>query len=177
MWATVISSAIFMTMIILQINAAKWQTVHDGVMGGISTGEVKQVDDVLLFSGELSLENNGGFASVRRLINADLSDCELVRLLVRGDGRSYQFRFRTDTNFDGLSWRFVFPTSSLWSTVDIPFAGFDPVFRGRKIEGAGPLDTGRISQIGFLLADGIPGPFQLEIRAIDFLPSNCGNRN
>ncbi len=48
-------------------DAAKdWQTVNDGVMGGVSEGKFKITDKKTMeFFGTLSLENNGGFASVR----------------------------------------------------------------------------------------------------------------
>src|SRR6476646_2092127 len=43
-----------------------WQTINDGVMGGVSEGKFKITDKKALeFFGTLSLENNGGFASVR----------------------------------------------------------------------------------------------------------------
>jgi NADH dehydrogenase [ubiquinone] 1 alpha subcomplex assembly factor 1 len=46
--------------------AKDWQTVNDGVMGGDSQGKFKIIDKKTLeFFGTLSLENNGGFASVR----------------------------------------------------------------------------------------------------------------
>ncbi|MHC4830738.1 MAG: CIA30 family protein, partial [Planctomycetota bacterium] len=44
----------------------RWQTVNDGVMGGRSRGGPQVTDQgTLLFAGEISLENNGGFSSVR----------------------------------------------------------------------------------------------------------------
>ncbi len=44
----------------------QWQTVNDGVMGGVSEGQFKITEkNTLEFFGTLSLENNGGFASVR----------------------------------------------------------------------------------------------------------------
>ena len=46
--------------------AKPWQTVNDGVMGGRSDGRFKINEDKKMeFFGTLSLENNGGFASVR----------------------------------------------------------------------------------------------------------------
>ena len=42
-----------------------WRTVLDGVMGGLSTGRVEMGDDTMIFSGETSLRNNGGFSSMR----------------------------------------------------------------------------------------------------------------
>ena len=46
--------------------AQAWQPVNDGVMGGVSDGRFKITDQgTMEFFGTLSLENNGGFASVR----------------------------------------------------------------------------------------------------------------
>jgi NADH dehydrogenase [ubiquinone] 1 alpha subcomplex assembly factor 1 len=43
-----------------------WDSVNDGVMGGISKGGASRTaEGTLLFSGELSLANNGGFSSIR----------------------------------------------------------------------------------------------------------------
>ena len=46
--------------------AKEWQSVNDGVMGGVSEGKFKITEKKTMeFFGTLSLENNGGFASVR----------------------------------------------------------------------------------------------------------------
>ena len=52
---------------------APWRSVNDGVMGGFSAGGMEQSDEGLKFVGRLSLENNGGFSSARRLVEQDLS--------------------------------------------------------------------------------------------------------
>ena len=60
-------------------SAAGWQIVNDSVMGGISRSTLQLHEDgYALFSGTVSLENNGGFASVRTRAQApmDLSDFE-----------------------------------------------------------------------------------------------------
>jgi NADH dehydrogenase [ubiquinone] 1 alpha subcomplex assembly factor 1 len=98
----------------------------------------------------------------------DLSKAAGVRLDVRGDGRTYQFRVRQDDRFDGVAWRAEFSTSSEWQTVELAFDEFVPVFRGRRVPDAGPVVPATIRQIGFMLADKTPGPFKLEIRSIEF---------
>jgi hypothetical protein len=46
--------------------AAAWQAVNDGVMGGVSDGRFRVTErQTMEFHGTLSLENKGGFASVR----------------------------------------------------------------------------------------------------------------
>jgi len=47
--------------------------------------------------------------------------------------------------------------------MQISFGDFQPSFRGTVLTDVAPLDTGAISQVGFMLADGRPGDFSLEI--------------
>lgn len=155
----------------LEMDAEAWRSVNDGVMGGRSSGGMSAGEACLRFAGKLSLENNGGFSSVRRLVDKDLSGATHVRLEVRGDGREYQFRIRQNNRFDGVAWRAVFPTSNQWQEIEIPLEEFVPVFRGMTVRGAGPVSASRIEQVGFLLADKKSGRFELEVRRIEFLGS------
>lgn len=152
----------------LDLALAPWRAVNDGVMGGVSVGRMVAADRGLRFEGELSLENNGGFASVRRTVELDLSRAGAVRLRLRGDGRRYQFRLRLDDRWDGVAWRAEFDTNGEWQTIDLPFDGFEPVFRGRRVPNAGPVVAANIRQIGFMLADRTAGAFALDIAAIEF---------
>jgi monofunctional biosynthetic peptidoglycan transglycosylase len=148
---------------------ARWYVVDDGVMGGVSRGTFTLTDaGTAVFAGELSLERNGGFSSVRTdLGTTDLSDWVGLEVRVRGDGRTYQLRLRTDQRFDGLAYRAFFTTGDgEWTTARVPFAQFVPTFRGRIIADAPALDSARIRQLGFLLADKQAGPFRLEIAAV-----------
>ncbi len=158
-----------MAAVSVDLQLAPWRAVNDGVMGGISTGAMSVHEHGLLFAGELSLENNGGFASVRRLLDEDLAATAGVRLKLRGDGRTYQFRVRLDDRWDGVAWRAEFATDGSWQILQIPFEAFEPVFRGRRVTGAGPVVAARIGQIGFMIADKSEGPFTLEIAEIEFV--------
>lgn len=161
------------TVVNLGMDVDSWRSVNDGVMGGLSAGGMVESDSSLKFRGNLSLENNGGFSSVRRMVNQDLTSADRVRLMVRGDGRDYQFRIRHSSDFDGVSWRASFPTSNDWQTVEISLDQLVPVWRGRKVPQAGPVVPSKIEQVGFLLADKKSGQFELEVRQIEFL----GNAN
>ena len=169
--------ATLMATINIDMQIAPWRSVNDGVMGGLSAGGMMQSDEGLKFVGRLSLENNGGFSSVRRLVGKDLSSATRVRLEVRGDGRDYQFRIRQTNRFDGVSWRAVFSTTAKWESIEMALEEFIPVFRGRTVSQAGPVVQSEIQQIGFLLADKNPGRFELEIRHIEFLgPATTATR-
>lgn len=144
----------------------QWNIVNDGVMGGLSSSDLHLTDSGTgLFSGLVSLENNGGFASIRATFQSmDLSAYQRVRLRVRGDGRSYQLRFRLSSSFDGVSYTSAFDTRpGEWMEVDLPFETFQPTFRGRVPQGAGPFDPAKVQQMGVLIGDKKEGPFKLEI--------------
>jgi monofunctional biosynthetic peptidoglycan transglycosylase len=143
-----------------------WRTVNDVVMGGISQSKMIMTDNsTAIFQGNLSLENNGGFASVRtNPIDYKIAGYYGIIIRVRGDGRKYQLRLRTDDGFDGISYRSEFQTTTdKWIIVKLPFDGFVPTFRGRIVPDAPVLAPGNIRQIGFMLADKKEGFFKLEI--------------
>lgn len=149
-----------------QADPAAWTTVNDDVMGGRSTSRLILTEEGTgVFSGFVSLENNGGFASTRVFLGAmDLSDHPGVTLRVRGDGRRYQLRFRTEEGSRGLAYKGEFDTTAgEWQEVHLPFRDFQPSFRGRRPPGAPPLDPGVIRQAGFLIADKKEGAFRLEV--------------
>lgn len=147
-------------------DAVRWSIVNDGVMGGVSSGDLELTEDqTVIFTGFLSLENNGGFASARAAFpSLDLSGYDGVVLRVRGDGRTYQLRFRTSNNFDGVAYSSEFGTDSgQWMEIRLPLSGFKPTFRGRVPRGAPPFDPARIRQMTVLIGDKKEGPFKLEI--------------
>lgn len=143
-----------------------WRPVNDGVMGGLSACQIEITEwATAVFSGELSLENNGGFASVRRdRRNLNFAESIGVKLHVKGDGRTYQFRVQTDNRAAGFAYRAEFVTEpGKWIEVTIPFNSMKPTFRGADVPDAAPLTLEDISQIGFLIADKTAGAFCLEI--------------
>ncbi|MGM0703628.1 MAG: CIA30 family protein [Pseudomonadota bacterium] len=145
--------------------ATRWRTINDDVMGGISRGEMKVENGIGVFSGELSLEHGGGFASVRRDPEAfELDGYAGMMLNVRGDGRCYQLRLRTNRLFDGAAYRARFqPPAGEWRRIALPWQTFEAVFRGRLLADAPPLEPEAIQQVGLLIADKQAGPFRLEV--------------
>ena len=150
----------------------RWRIVNDTVMGGRSKSTWENIDGKnAKFAGTLSLENNGGFCSVR----TDPKDLGLNRTLgflikVLGDGRSYNFNARSLKTRGGVNYRANFTTikgkvSELW----LPFKDFQPSWRGRRIKNLPTLEGGDIEGIGFFLGDKKPGDFNLEIIKIEAL--------
>ncbi len=148
-----------------------WSVVNDTVMGGVSTGQLAWEDGALVFIGELSLDNNGGFASVRSpLIDAtaaaEWADNAGLAVEAQGDGRAWTVEVRTDGEDGG--WISTITTSpDELTAVELPWATFDPVTRFLDPrEPAAPLDPSRIVSVAFYLVDGIEATFRLELRSI-----------
>lgn len=144
-----------------------WSVVDDGVMGGLSRGSLAvTTDGVLKFSGNLSLENNGGFSSLRTDdVKFDLGKAEGLVARVKGDGRTYQVRFGTETRYRGMEVSFMaeFPTEKdQWVEVRIPFNQFEAGFRGIKLTKE-KFNPAQIRRLGLLLGDKREGPFELQV--------------
>lgn len=149
-----------------------WEIVNDGVMGGCSQSTFLIDDhDCAVFKGYISLENNGGFASVRRRIPLDIEAYTQIHLNVKGDGKRYCFRLRTESKQEGTIHRFSYDyrfdtQSDIWTDYKLPLSGFRPYFRGRALSNVPPFDCSAIRQYGFLISDRQEGPFKIKISSI-----------
>lgn len=147
-------------------DAKQWEVVNDMVMGGLSKSKLAVTsDNTLLFQGEVSLENYGGFASVRTYPQDFLLEGYTgIILRVKGDGKRYRLRLRTDDEHDGIAYQSSFITDpGKWIIVQLPFREFVPVYRGRVVSHAPNLKPGLIRRVGFMIADGQAGFFRLEV--------------
>lgn len=169
---------IFMTLIyskqnaniIFEFNAdcaiESWQVVDDVVMGGRSFGQCTLNDEGNgVFKGNVSIENNGGFSSIRLNTKPiQTAQYETILLRVKGDGSTFQFRVKRST-YDRHSYVFNFETSGQWETISIPLNQMTPRFRGYSLD-LPNFDQDSIQQVGFLKASKKNTAFQLEIKGI-----------
>lgn len=149
--------------------AEEWVPVNDDVMGGVSSSRFRQsAEGFATFEGTMSLENNGGFASARGVVDeGTLAGASRMVLRVRGDGQRYQLRLRMGSRFDGIAYAAEFETvRGEWTTVSIPLRSFEPTFRGFRPRNAPPLDAGDVRQIGIMLTDKQDGPFRIDVEWI-----------
>jgi len=148
-----------------------WSITNDTVMGGVSSGELAWTDGVLVFTGELSLANGGGFTSIRspEIDSERANDWASrvgPRVQVDGDGRTWTVQLRTDDDSGG--WIRSFPTSPDGITdMELPWASFMPVTRFLEPRATDEsFDPARIVSLAFFLVDGIEGPFRLGVRSL-----------
>ncbi len=157
-----------------------WGALDDIVMGGVSESRIVLAPQKAVFTGNVSTDNSGGFASVRtRNFNPpwDLSDYEGIELRVQGDGKRYKFIMRCEGKWDGLAYCYSFDTlDKIWQTIRIPFKDLTPVFRAKTVPSEGKFDPSRAYSVQLMLSkfeyDGdlnphfSPGIFALEIESI-----------
>ena len=149
----------------------RWYVVNDSVMGGMSNSQVVQTQDSLVFTGNVSLENNGGFASIRTELNTQSQNTKGITLRVKGDGQTYQLRLRTTDYLDGAAYTHSFKTvKNEWVNINFIPSDFTLTFRGRVLDQQPTIDFNDIKQLGFMIAGKQEGKFKLEVSKIQFRP-------
>lgn len=150
----------------LKSDISKWRNVDDVVMGGRSNGNFKLNDNGYgVFYGEVSLKNNGGFSMVQYPFEVkDVTNYSKVCIKLKGDGKSYQFRVKTN-NTDYYSYVVSFDTTGDWETIEIPFNTMHPAFRGRKLN-APNYPGEQLEMIAFLIGNKKAESFNLEIDSV-----------
>lgn len=160
--------------------SATWGAIDDVVMGGVSQSKIRFADNKAIFTGVVSTDNNGGFASVRTrnfTPPMDLSDYQGIELRVIGDGKRYKFIIRCEGQWDGVGYCYSFDTIYDYpTTVRIPFKDLIPVFRAKTVQSASQLDSAKIYSMQLMLSkfeyDGELNPqfeagsFKLEVESI-----------
>ena len=144
----------------------RWSYVQDGVMGGVSEGDLtfEEADGASFarLKGRVSTDNNGGFIQFRAGIRGGLpSETEALRLRVKGNGESYYVFIRTtDRKRPWHSYRARFTATEDWRVVDLDLASFTAshaelpqTFTPENITGIGFVAYGRDFYADLLVSD------------------------
>ncbi|MEP6003897.1 MAG: CIA30 family protein, partial [Maribacter dokdonensis] len=99
-------------------NRKQWDLVNDEVMGGISMGLLQIDDDGNgVFSGHVSLENNGGFCLIKHDINRiSVEKYSSFVIKLKGDGKKYAFRCKSGEH-QRHTYSYSFKTTKDWQTI------------------------------------------------------------
>ncbi|MCR9152566.1 MAG: CIA30 family protein [Bacteroidetes bacterium] len=149
---------------------AQWRVVDDVVMGGRSAGNFEINEEGHgHFYGAVSLENNGGFSSIRYTLDSPrpIDNAKKVLLKVKGDGKRYQFRIKSKRR-DYYSYIAYFETSGEWENIELELNDFYPSFRGRKLD-LPNFDQDQIEEISILIANYKAEEFDLLIDKLDLI--------
>ncbi len=149
------------------IGLNNWNIVNDDVMGGVSKSYLSLNDENnLIFSGNVSLDNNGGFASSRMSLSTQsLNGIKSFKIKFRGDGNIYKLRLRQNNMRASYSSDFK-SVKDKWVEVNIPVEDFIPTWRGYSYNNYPALDIEKINSLGIHISDKQEGEFKLEIKYI-----------
>lgn len=148
-------------------NVNDWRIIDDVVMGGRSNGKFTIDNDGNgVFSGFVSLDNNGGFSSVRYQFNKkNTTKNSRVTIRLKGDGKEYQFRIKDNRNAY-YSYITSFNTTGDWEKIVINLKDLYPSFRGRTLDAPNYV-ANSFEEIVFLIGNKKNEPFKLILDRID----------
>lgn len=149
---------------------SRWRVINDNVMGGVSKGRLVKKEASVLFEGQLSLANNGGFASVRSSLGEyDLSSFDGVEIECRGSGGAFALMLENQSLWYRPYFLGDFFPTDEWQILRIPFSAFDEYVIGKKKSTAINHDfLSTVIRVGIFKGDKDTRPFQLEMRSIQF---------
>jgi hypothetical protein len=139
--------------------------VNDGVMGGVSKSTLRQDAHGMFFEGLVSLENNGGFASMRSAIQVPQGS-QLLELIARGDGKRYKLILRTQLA-PRVTYAAEFIAEPTWQTYRFNTSQFKTTVRGQAVN-APPLSFSDAIEFGILIANNQAGSFAIQLKMLQF---------
>ena len=137
--------------------------VNDGVMGGVSQSSLRQDVDGMVFEGLVSLENNGGFASMRSSVRFP-QGIQLIELLAKGDGKRYKLVLRTELA-PRVTYVADFIALPTWQTYRFNLSQFKSTFRGRDVN-APTLSFSDVIDFGILISNNQVGSFAIQLKTL-----------
>jgi len=144
----------------------QWRIVNDDVMGGLSSSKVFVTeDDKITFSGKVSLENNGGFASLRSQIkDYNFEKFSGIEIKLKGDGKRYSISMKETSYFSGYFYTCSFETKKNdWAVVQIPFDRFKLNYFGKDTNSGKKVPLSKIKEVSLLIGDKQEGAFEAEV--------------
>ena len=145
---------------------SKWYITNDDVMGGVSNSSIViDNEGSAIFSGQVSLENNGGFSMVRLPVDISLnSNSSKIVLKIKGDSKKYQLRIKSKKR-QRFWYVSTFQTSNKIQKIEIPLKDFYPSFRGYRLN-YNNFSGNNIKEIAILIGNKKNENFNLKIEKI-----------
>ena len=146
----------------ISLEAGRWKIVNDTVMGGQSSSDIRNnLSGHLLFSGSVSVANNGGFCMIKKvLIKPTSNTVKICR-------KKYQVRLKKKLS-DKESYVTSISTNGKLQYFDLKINSFQSQFRGQKLD-MQPLQYQPIEEIGFLIGNQVAETFEISILKIEFI--------
>jgi monofunctional biosynthetic peptidoglycan transglycosylase len=148
-----------------------WLVVNDGVMGGRSQGDAQLTENSMLFKGTVSLDNNGGFSSLRsQFSDKQLAKYEQVEIRYRSEGISLAMTLSVSRRWYVPNYKTSLSgTQGKWKTVILPLKDFRKHYIGKPMRETLTQEAQKeVMRLGFITDEKKYGPFEFEIDYILF---------
>ncbi len=144
-----------------------WEIQNDVVMGGKSSSDLsRSKEGNAVFAGDVSLRNNGGFASMQyHFTPKDIRGYDKAVIRLKGDGKQYQFRIKASLN-ERAAYIYTFKTNGEWQTIQILLNKMEPSYLGNKLDQPN-FNANEMQEVRFLIGNGKAENFRLEIDKIE----------
>jgi len=153
-------------------NSKDWYSLTDNVMGGVSSSKLSYNKESVLFSGNISFKNNGGFASLRSNFGKyNLSVYSEVRIRFKSENQKFALTLENSNRWWGPNYKYEFQSEQKtdWKTVTFRLSDFHEEIIGRKTGNKISKDVLKeILRIGIITNDKKEGNFSIEIDYIEF---------
>ena len=154
-------------------DGTSWRIVNDGVMGGLSQSNAMLTSDSVKFSGTVSLENNGGFASIRTLIpEQSLANCKTMTIRYKSNSltRTFGLSLKNSQRYYIPYYKHTFsPKTKDWQELKVNLNNFKHYRISQVIGDSMPSNAlDDVYNIAIIISDKISGPFDIEIDYIKF---------
>lgn len=155
----------------LEKGGSNWGVTNDTVMGGRSRGRARLTEDAVSYAGRISLENNGGFSSLKSgYERLDLSGFEYLEMRVKSQGARFAFTLEMSTRFYLPYYKHAVETKTDdWEVIKIKMTDFK-LYRMSRSNGQRLTkeDASSLIRIGFISDDKREIDFEMEVDYIKF---------
>jgi NADH dehydrogenase [ubiquinone] 1 alpha subcomplex assembly factor 1 len=154
-----------------QIN--NWVMISDNIMGGVSKSKLEYTENTMILTGTLSLDNFGGFASVKtRFGQYDISPFQGVKIKFKASNQKFAFTLEDNNiwTFPNYKGAFFSTKPNTWEEKIVYFKDFKEYQIG---EATGKTlkesSLKNMVRMGTITTEKKEGPFSIEIDYIEFV--------
>ena len=150
-----------------------WVLLSDNVMGGITKSTIEYSNDAVLLTGDISLANYGGFASIKtKYQRFDLSNYNGIKIRYRSANQKFFFTLEDNKYWAKPYYKNAFSSNKndTWEEAIIYFKDFNEMIIGQPTGNVMPLESlKKTVRLGIMTAEKKEGPFSLEVDYIEFI--------
>jgi NADH dehydrogenase [ubiquinone] 1 alpha subcomplex assembly factor 1 len=151
----------------------EWMLLSDNIMGGNTKSKIEYTNNSVLLSGNISLDNYGGFSSIKTKYKSfDLSKFTAFKIKFKSTKQKFAFTLEDNQNWTQPNYKYEFSAKKddTWEEVTIYFKDFKEIIIG---EPTGNLMKSKslknIVRMGIMTSEKKEGPFTLEVDYIEFI--------